>query len=159
MKKRMNLDNKGFSLVELIIVIAIMAILVGILAPNLLRYIERTNISSDTQTASNIRQVVLTTIMDPAIRNHASFDDFVASFAASGNAIDLNDAPDVIGSILRESLVGDVAIPIDGAWMSQQLRARNTVGISLMIANDATSVIVHVVGVTDTAGNDIVIGN
>lgn len=33
MKKQKSMGNKGFSLVELIIVIAIMAILVGVLAP------------------------------------------------------------------------------------------------------------------------------
>ena len=32
-KKQKSLTNKGFSLVELIIVIAIMAVLVGVLAP------------------------------------------------------------------------------------------------------------------------------
>ena len=31
-------DNKGFSLVELIIVVAIMAILVGLLAPQYIKY-------------------------------------------------------------------------------------------------------------------------
>ena len=36
MKKKM--DNKGFSLVELIIVIAIMVILVAVLAPQYLKY-------------------------------------------------------------------------------------------------------------------------
>ncbi|HAL02696.1 MAG TPA: hypothetical protein DCP07_05005, partial [Lachnospiraceae bacterium] len=34
-------NNKGFSLVELIIVIAIMAILVGVMAPQLIKYIEK----------------------------------------------------------------------------------------------------------------------
>lgn len=35
------LNNKGFSLVELIIVIAIMAVLIGVLAPQYLKYVER----------------------------------------------------------------------------------------------------------------------
>ena len=36
-KKQKNLTNKGFSLVELIIVIAIMAVLVGVLAPQYIK--------------------------------------------------------------------------------------------------------------------------
>ena len=43
--KKMN--NKGFSLVELIIVIAIMAVLVGVLAPQFLRYVEQSRIQKD----------------------------------------------------------------------------------------------------------------
>lgn len=38
-KKQKSLTNKGFSLVELIIVIAIMAVLVGVLAPQFLKYV------------------------------------------------------------------------------------------------------------------------
>ncbi len=34
-------NNQGFSLVELIIVIAIMAVLVGVLAPQFIKYVER----------------------------------------------------------------------------------------------------------------------
>lgn len=41
------LNNKGFSLVELIIVIAIMAVLIGVLAPQYLRYVERSRVSTD----------------------------------------------------------------------------------------------------------------
>ena len=40
-------DQKGFSLVELIIVIAIMAVLVGVLAPMYLRFINNSKISTD----------------------------------------------------------------------------------------------------------------
>ena len=46
-KKQKSLTNKGFSLVELIIVIAIMAVLVGVLAPQYIKYVERSRKSSD----------------------------------------------------------------------------------------------------------------
>ena len=55
-KKEMN--NKGFSLVELIIVIAIMAILVGVLAPQFIKYVESSKKSTDIQNASEIRAAV-----------------------------------------------------------------------------------------------------
>ena len=46
--------NKGFTLIELIIVVAIIAILLGVITPNLLQYIERTNQVIDTNNARAI---------------------------------------------------------------------------------------------------------
>lgn len=48
-KKQKSLNNKGFSLVELIIVVAIMAVLVGVLAPQYVRYVEKSRESADAQ--------------------------------------------------------------------------------------------------------------
>lgn len=50
--------NKGFSLVELIVVVAIMAVLVGILAPAYLSYVEKTRRGADEDMAEEVRHSV-----------------------------------------------------------------------------------------------------
>lgn len=56
--KEMKENNKGFSLVELIIVIAIMAVLVGVLAPQFIKYVESSKQSTDIQNASELRAAI-----------------------------------------------------------------------------------------------------
>ena len=56
MEKKMN--NKGFSLVELIVVIAIMAVLVGVLAPQFIKYVEKSRESTDIQNVDSIRGAI-----------------------------------------------------------------------------------------------------
>ncbi len=47
-------NNKGFSMVELIIVIAIMAILAGAIAPTLIKYVNKSRMSADIRNANEI---------------------------------------------------------------------------------------------------------
>lgn len=51
-------DNKGFSLVELIIVIAIMVILVAVIAPQYTKFVKNSKISSDINTAADISTAI-----------------------------------------------------------------------------------------------------
>lgn len=55
-------SNKGFSLVELIIVIAIMAILAGAIAPALIRYIDKSRKSNDVSSCKTIKTAVETAL-------------------------------------------------------------------------------------------------
>ena len=57
-------NNKGFSLVELIIVVAIMAVLMGILAPQYIRYVENTRIRADDSIISDIDKACQATLAD-----------------------------------------------------------------------------------------------
>lgn len=66
-KKQKSLTNKGFSLVELIIVIAIMAVLVGVLAPQFLKYVEQSRKSKDIQTANSLQTAYLADIADSSL--------------------------------------------------------------------------------------------
>ena len=56
--------NKGFSLIELIVVIAIMAVLVGILAPAYLRYVEKSRKSKDVTMLDEILKAANTVSTD-----------------------------------------------------------------------------------------------
>lgn len=88
----MKKNNKGFSLVELIIVIAIMAILAGALAPALIKYINKSRASADISNADTIRSAIQTTLSNEeamvdapaastgytitALTNEATYDEF-----------------------------------------------------------------------------------
>lgn len=63
--KKENMNDKGFSLVELIIVIAIMAILIVVLAPQYLKYVERSRNSTDMQNARTMMTAIETYAADP----------------------------------------------------------------------------------------------
>lgn len=57
-------NNKGFSLVELIIVVAIMAVLIGVLAPQYLKYVEKSRVSSDKTAIANVIGAMNTALAD-----------------------------------------------------------------------------------------------
>ena len=65
--KKENMNNKGFSLVELIIVIAIMAILIAVLAPQYLKYVEKSRVSSDQTTVVEYINAMQVLAADPDV--------------------------------------------------------------------------------------------
>lgn len=70
-------DNKGFTLVELVIVIAILAILVGILAPQYTKYVEKSRKSADVNNMEELVKAVEVYVIDSATKDALTKQDAV----------------------------------------------------------------------------------
>ena len=68
-------NNKGFSLIELIIVIAIMAILVAIIAPNLTKYLGKSKAETDKKNIDEVRHQVYNCISQATINEEKVMSD------------------------------------------------------------------------------------
>lgn len=103
-------DNQGFSLIELVIAVAILAILSGILAPQLIKYIERSREARDMQVIDALYVAV-----NSALSDENAYEDFIQSSASGGRlenltredgmlAEDLLDEEGAFGEELRDIL-------------------------------------------------------
>ena len=110
MNKKKN--NKGFSLIELIIAIAILIILTGLLAPQFMKYIEKSREAKDMQTLDTVY-----TAVQGALADEAAYKDFVntesadkALYAKAADGVPLSeliaDAADGAVSTELKSLLG-----------------------------------------------------
>ncbi len=98
-------DNRGFSLVELIIVIAIMAILIGVLAPQFLKFVEKSRESTDLQNVEEIKTAIETYVAD---HSEASLP---ATITVTIPAATIGNITHSLGASLTEYGIASTGIP------------------------------------------------
>ncbi|MDD6186634.1 MAG: type II secretion system protein [Oscillospiraceae bacterium] len=129
------LNKKGFSLVELIVVVAIMAVLVGVLAPSLLRYVEKTRVQKD---ASAVSEVVEAARLSMA-------DETVNKKTATGSKITI--ASD--GSITCDTTDNALSAEVKKAVPSVSFSSASRAAVTITVTKDANGAVTF--GVTTTS--------
>ena len=123
--KKMN--NKGFSLIELIIVIAIMAILVAIIAPNLTKYLGSSKKETDKKNLDEVVAQVKNCISDASIQDVAVTEGYY-KYKKAGNTVTClpngGASIDSFGKLIVDALDG-------AASTSKEKSANSTIKISI----------------------------
>lgn len=152
MKNQSLKSNKGFSLVELIVVIAIMAILVGIMAPSLMKQINKSRLSKDKQTLDTIAQAINNALADPDAYEAFNKDGYTAGMGlADFIALDTSDATDVkFSEEVKDNLKGKS--PADIKFSSKDYKGKKGTDVVVYLDDNENLVLV-------LAGNNASVGD
>lgn len=129
MNKKKN--NKGFSLIELIIAIAILIILTGLLAPQFMKYIEKSRLAKDMQTLDTVYSAV-----QGAIADEDAYEDLIAKMSSGKVFADLTDEKGILLKTLMDdggafgnelkTLLGKDSTAINESFQSKLAAKANT---------------------------------
>lgn len=112
--------NKGFSLVELIIVVAIMAVLMGVLGPQYMKFVEKSRMSTDKQNVDAMISALQVYHIDATVD--------ASSQLKNGETITLTDAGCAYSS------GGNAATALSEAGLSSvKLKSSNWTGDQIVI--------------------------
>ncbi len=96
----MKRDNNGFSLVELIVVVLIMAIVALALAPQVMKWVQNSRISSDIQTKADLEKACVLAITDEDAFECVKEGGYEIIISKSGNTISFEyNIKDLSGNI------------------------------------------------------------
>lgn len=153
-------NKKGFTLIELIIVVAIMAVLIALLAPNVMKYLDKSKVSKDLSTLDSVKTAVNAEVMDEkfyAISTGTEGDDvkgltlseLETKFMEEDEAYNINDVLDM-GEFAAEDVFECKAAKKAGAEIKVYLDGKGGVAVAavgsdgkVVKCDDGTVLYVH----------------
>ncbi len=155
-------NKKGFTLIELIIVVAIMAILVALLAPNVLKYLEKSRVGKDISALDSVHTAVKAETTDEVLSKYSTDGDAekvqgitIETIAAATGDSDL--------ATLASRLFGDNKALGDEFENSDFLASNAADGATVMVFIDGQGGIaiaaVNAEGLVTYEGQDFIVGN
>jgi prepilin-type N-terminal cleavage/methylation domain-containing protein len=116
-------NNHGFSLVELIIVIAIMAVLVSLLAPQYLKYVERARLQKAISNTKTVTDAITALLTDSAANTTSLYDQLTNALTGTADGtheivshngynavkIDLADSSDPLAALILKEIGNDAS--------------------------------------------------
>ena len=139
-------NNKGFSLIELIIVIAIMAIIVAVLAPQFLRYIERSKQGKDADAAGVIQRAITVAMIDTSIPDRP--DTF------TGDIVLLDNGTRPVFAEAIKEYIGDYTL---ADFKERNIISNAYKDSDVIVTIDASTELVRVTINSNTAGVDDIV--
>lgn len=119
-------NNKGFSLVELIVVIAVMAVLVGVLAPAYLRYVDKAKLQKDVSAVSEVVE---------CIKMAASEQDVAAEIGETAVSITINADDNGTITTSASELLEEIKATV-GDTLTFSSSALKTETVTITVAQD-----------------------
>lgn len=150
MNKKMN--NKGFSLVELIIVIAIMVVLIAVLAPQYLKYVEKSRAASDQTSVVEYINAMQVLAADPDVSlDTAKKYKLVKTTAdAKGNVYVKPDTD--LATVLKKSQILDDDTADNGSLLQSSEYKGATFGIVLQYNSNKVWEVINDGGTVEVSG-------
>ena len=146
MKKRLN--NKGFSLIELIVVIAIMVVLIGVTSTVILKYMDHTKYGKDMTALDTVHTAIKLYVADPDSKLPASTEEVQLKTLITGSGDDVYDPNGIIISTIEESfdiqMSGDTVVSCTFVGDSNIFKDINWEDIYVNINEGAVSIVVPV---------------
>ena len=150
MRKKINSKKKGFTLIELIIVIAIIAILSAIAVPNFISLRNKTKNTADVNSCRTIKKAVQVLVADDSIPTTLVADIYTVTYAVAAGVTTITVTPTTVGNVAQ---AGEIKSSLSNT-VKPQGKAMATVNLDSGVTtypNPVVNAVSYKITVTDSA--------